>query len=152
MCALPDVEAMAENAARCTIARIAPFYDTDLTKTEIGIVFIDDDFMRDLNKQYRGKDRPTNVLSFPLARPAAPDVPILLGDVVLALQTIVREAAEAEKSLTAHMQHLIVHGVLHLLGYDHEAESDAKLMELLEIEILDAMGITNPYTVPVKAI
>ena len=107
--------------------------------------------LQSLNDQYRNKNRPTNVLSFPADDEALPGMPRLLGDVVLAFETIQQEAAAQDKSLAAHFQHLCVHGTLHLLGYDHEDETEAAAMEALEIGILSALGIDNPYaTTPMK--
>ena len=111
----------------------------------------DDAAVRALNAQWRGKDRPTNVLSFPaatpdeIARARAGGPPLLLGDVVLALETCRREAAEQGKPLADHVAHLVVHGVLHLLGHDHEDDAEADRMERLETAILAELGIADPY-------
>lgn len=97
-----------------------------------------------LNLTYRGTDRPTNVLSFP----ATADVPLtvpLLGDLVLSVETVVAEAAEQNKDLMHHFTHLVVHGVLHLLGYDHMQAAEARVMEELEVSILAGLGIADPY-------
>lgn len=112
-------------------------------KLSVTLVLSNDAEIRTLNKNYRRKDKPTNVLSFP-------DGTMLngvkqLGDVVLAYETIAREAAEQGKKLKDHLTHLTIHGVLHLLGYDHESENDAEIMETLEIAILSSMAIANPY-------
>jgi probable rRNA maturation factor len=114
---------------------------------EISFVLTDDKRMRALNRSYRGKDKPTNVLSFAAldAERPKPGMPWLLGDVVLASGVIAREAKAQRKSLKDHLSHLAVHGVLHLLGYDHEQDSDAEAMEALEIAALAGMGIANPY-------
>jgi probable rRNA maturation factor len=106
---------------------------------EISILFTNDDAVRRLNAHYRGKDRPTNVLSFP--QPSGP----LLGDIVLAAETVRAEAALAGKPLEAHMAHLIIHGFLHLLGYDHGGEEEAETMEAVERAALERMGIPDPY-------
>jgi probable rRNA maturation factor len=95
--------------------------------------------VRRLNAQYRGRDKPTNVLSFP--QPAGP----LLGDVVLAAETVRAEAALAGKPLEAHMAHLIIHGFLHLIGYDHKGEEEAEAMEAVERAALERIGISDPY-------
>jgi len=125
---------------------------SDAETAELGITLTDDETVRTLNRDHRGQDKPTNVLSFPLAgadfAPEAPGAPLLLGDVVLALGTVAREAAEQGKSLEAHAVHLVVHGVLHLLGHDHETDADAEAMERLEIGVLQALGLPNPYTDP----
>lgn len=110
----------------------------DIKEAEVSVVLADDNFVQGLNREYRGKDKPTNVLSFPQDPP-------MLGDIVLAFETIEREASEQNKDFAAHLTHLLVHGVLHLLGYDHEDDQEASEMEGLEIEILQKMGINNPY-------
>ncbi len=111
---------------------------------EISIKIVDLDEMRSINLQYRQKDKPTNVLSFPSNLPEG--LPItFLGDLVLCPPVIEQEALEQNKSLESHWAHMIVHGTLHLLGYDHEIETDAQKMENLEINILDTLGFTNPY-------
>jgi probable rRNA maturation factor len=115
---------------------------------ELSIVLTDDAAIRDLNRRWRGFDKATNVLSFPSGVdetmvPAG--APRLLGDVVVGLETVLREAADAGRPATAHLAHLLVHGVLHLLGFDHEAEADALRMERLEIELLAHLDIANPY-------
>ncbi len=106
--------------------------------SEITVVLADDAFVRGLNRDYRGKDKPTNVLSFP------GDIPHL-GDIVLARETIEREAKEQGKTFRDHAAHLLVHGTLHLLGYDHMKAKEAEIMEALEIKILNKLAISNPY-------
>lgn len=116
---------------------------------EISIVLADDLFVRALNRDYRGKDKPTNVLSFPqtdFTDDAGIGDIVSMGDIILACETVMREAKEQEKTAAAHFTHLVVHGVLHLLGYDHEEEEEAETMEKLEISVLARMGIENPYT------
>jgi probable rRNA maturation factor len=119
--------------------------------TEAGVVLADDAMVRQLNASYRGKDAATNVLSFPFQAPpgGVPDEAPYLGDVVLAAETIVQEAAERSIAPTAHLQHLVVHGLLHLLGFDHDTDADAEAMEHLETEILATLGIANPYADPI---
>lgn len=106
---------------------------------EISIVLSDDAHIRTLNRDYRGKDKATNVLSFPQ------DDPFLLGDIILAIETITREAEEQNKSFNAHLTHMLVHGCLHLLGHDHEDDDEAQIMEDLEVRILKQLKIKNPY-------
>lgn len=113
---------------------------------ELSILFTDDAAIRELNRQWRCKDRPTNVLSFPAAplRPGEAPGP-LLGDLVLAAETITAEAAEMGIGFDAHLTHLLVHGFLHLLGYDHMEEGEAEEMEGLETRILASLGLSDPY-------
>lgn len=101
----------------------------------------DDAALRALNARWRQQDKPTNVLSFPAGDS------VLLGDVVLAFETVRREASEQGKSLADHMSHLVVHGVLHLLGHDHERPRDADVMESLERQVLAGLGIADPYAI-----
>lgn len=105
----------------------------------MSLLFTDAAGIRELNARYRGKDRPTNVLSFP--QPSGP----LLGDVILAAEIVRQEAALAGKRLEDHIAHLVVHGFLHLLGYDHEVDADAEKMEELERVALNRLGIADPY-------
>ena len=115
---------------------------------EISIVLADDAFVQRLNKEYRGKDKPTNVLSFPQHEPEelkSRNDFTSLGDIILAYETVKKESLEQSKSMEMHTSHLIVHGFLHLLGYDHIEDSDAEEMEALEIKTLKTLGIKNPY-------
>ena len=107
---------------------------------ELTVRFVDAEEGRSLNAQYRGKDYATNVLTFPYARE-----PVLAGDLVLCLPVVLREAAEQGKPATAHFAHLVVHGMLHLLGYDHETGAEARIMEQMERAILDRLGYPDPY-------
>lgn len=118
---------------------------------ELSLVLANDDLVHTLNRTYRNKDKPTNVLTFAaLDDDDMPDVggPLSLGDVILALETIQREAKEQNKPFMEHLTHLCVHGTLHLLGYDHIDEDDATEMETLEIKILSLLGVQNPYIEP----
>ncbi len=140
--------AHAEKLAREAVAATLKAVAFTFKNGEISLVFADDAFVRSLNKEYRGKDKPTNVLSFPQMEPEetfAPQHFISLGDIILAEETVSREAAEQDKPLDAHISHLIVHGTLHLLGYDHIDDEEAEKMESLEIKILSTLGIKNPY-------
>ena len=130
-------EAMAASAARAALA--------GAKHGIVDVVLTDDTEQQRLNHTYRGKDSPTNVLAFPIGEPAPPGELPLLGDVVLALETVTREATEQQKPLADHLRHLVVHGVLHLLGYDHETDTDAAIMEAREIEILSRLGVPDPY-------
>jgi probable rRNA maturation factor len=109
---------------------------------EIGVSVVGPAESRRLNAQYRGKDKPTNVLSFPV-----PPLPVKgpLGDLVICAQVLRTEAREQKKSLRAHWAHLVVHGSLHLIGYDHEVDADASRMERREISVLRRLGFANPY-------
>lgn len=117
---------------------------------EILVRVVDEAESRDLNRRYRGKDRATNVLAFPAAEPGEIPGPAgagqrALGDLVLCGTVIAREAAEQGKNATAHWAHMLVHGALHLLGFDHETEAQASRMESLEIRILGGRGLPDPY-------
>ncbi|MBB3184784.1 putative rRNA maturation factor [Halomonas fontilapidosi] len=120
------------------------------TRQELTIRFVDDAESQALNRDYRGRDRPTNVLSFPFESPPGIDL-ALLGDLVVCHPVVTREAAEQAKSLRAHYAHMVVHGTLHLLGHDHLEESEAEAMEALERDILAGLGIDDPYLPPSPA-
>lgn len=112
---------------------------------EVSLLFTNDARVRELNSAWRGKDAATNVLSFPAYQPGRLETAQLLGDVALAYETVRNEADREEKLFSAHSQHLIVHGILHLLGYDHETDSDAHEMEALESRILVGLGAPDPW-------
>ena len=143
LAACPEAAALAEAAAQAVLA------DSILSAAGVPVivelVLTDDREQRQLNRTYRGKDAPTNVLAFTIGEPAPPGVPILLGDVVLAFETVTREAAAQRKPLADHLRHLVVHGVLHLLGFDHQGESEAAIMEAHEVAILRGLGVPDPY-------
>lgn len=111
----------------------------------VAILLTDDAAVQKLNARFRGKDQPTNVLSFPAADMPMPGLPPAWGDIVLAHGTCAREAAEQGKSLSDHLSHLVVHGILHLRGHDHEDDAEADTMEGLERHILADLGIADPY-------
>ncbi|MDB5368012.1 MAG: ybeY [Rhodospirillales bacterium] len=139
---LGDVETLTRAAIAAALATKPPAAE----QIEIGIRFADDGLVQELNRTYRGKDKPTNILSFPIEdTPATQEAPLLLGDLALAFETTAGEAAEKQVTLAQHATHLLVHGTLHLLGHDHQEEADADRMERLEVEILDGLGIPDPY-------
>ncbi|WP_066966162.1 rRNA maturation RNase YbeY [Microbulbifer sp. Q7] len=119
------------------------------TEAEISLRIVNDDESQALNLQYRGKDKPTNVLSFPADIPAELGLP-LLGDLVICAPVVAREAEQQHKALAAHWAHMVVHGTLHLLGYDHIEDDEAEIMESLETRILAELGVDDPYR-PVDA-
>ena len=147
-----DLPALSETAARAVLARLG----IGPTGYEICVMGCDDARIATLNTEFRGKPTPTNVLSWPSEERAPdapgqrPDLPLPgpdpeLGDIAIAYDTCLREAEDGGKPLADHVTHLIVHAVLHLLGYDHENDPDAALMEGLETEILGKMGLPDPY-------
>jgi probable rRNA maturation factor len=147
----PDAEWLARDTA--LVALVDGIAATGIrslaqVEVELGVTLTDDAHQRQLNRRYRGQDASTNVLAFQAWEPgmhAPPGVPLLLGDVVLAFETVAREADEQAKPFCDHVRHLIVHGVLHLLGCDHLREADAIIMERLETSILAKLGVPNPY-------
>jgi probable rRNA maturation factor len=118
---------------------------TILDGAEVGVQLADDAAVRALNARWRGVDKATNVLSFPAASPDQIASAPMLGDIVIAFETVEREAAEEGKTLADHTAHLVVHGFLHLLGFDHQVAAEADRMEALEASILARLGIANPY-------
>ena len=136
--ALPDAAAVAERAATAALGTVAG---------DVVVLLTDDAAVQDLNARFRDRDRPTNVLSFPAADSAAPH----LGDLVLAFGVCAAEAAAQGKTLADHLSHLTVHGVLHLLGRDHEAEAEAEEMETEERTILASLGVADPYRADAQA-
>jgi probable rRNA maturation factor len=133
--AIAEVAATLAHHPSCALARGA----------EACIVLADDAFLRSLNRSYRGKDAPTNVLSFPFQSPPGSGEAHHLGDVVLAAESVRTEAAERGIPPVHHLQHLVVHGLLHLLGFDHDTDAGADAMERLEAQILATLGIEDPY-------
>jgi probable rRNA maturation factor len=149
--ALPRRRAICRAAARAALAAAPAGWAANAAAAELSIVLGDDALLRRLNRQWRGKDKPTNVLSFP-ARDAATHgtaspagMPLPLGDVILAFDTVAGEAAVQGKTLAGHLAHLVVHGVLHLLGFDHEEAAAAARMETLETQVLAGIGVADPY-------
>jgi probable rRNA maturation factor len=136
----------AEDVARQAIAAAAS--GTNIRNAEISIVLCDDNTIAALNARWRGQKKPTNVLSFP-ARPLHVGVAIPermpLGDIAIAYETLVREARESGKTIPDHLSHLVVHGFLHLAGYDHETDDEAEEMERLERDVLARIGVADPY-------
>jgi probable rRNA maturation factor len=151
-----DWDALADKAARAAID-LTPHGEllTIAATVEISLRLTSDDEVHTLNKQYRDKDKPTNVLSFPMVQPDlletvtanSDDGEVLLGDIVLAYGVCAAEAAERGISIDTHATHLIVHGVLHLLGYDHIDDREADAMEAIEIDALASLGIADPYLI-----
>lgn len=145
----PD-EALLTSWFEVAIQGAALTTDFNLRHGEISVVLTDDAAMQTINKEHRGQDKPTNVLSFPALESSMlagldGKRPFMLGDLVFALQTVKREAEAGQISLHHHMSHLIVHGFLHLLGYDHDQDLQAEAMEALETRILASLGIADPY-------
>jgi len=151
-----DWDALASRAVRAAIER-TPHGEllTTPATVEISVRLTADDEVRTLNAQYRGKDSPTNVLSFPMVQPDlidtvsqnSDDGELLLGDIVLAHGVCVREAADKPVSVEEHATHLLVHGTLHLLGYDHMEDGEAEAMEEIERQALATLGIADPYLI-----
>ncbi len=142
-------EADAEAIVHRAIAAAAAFVDADTGDAELAVMLTDDAGIRTLNKNWRGQDKPTNVLSFPALQPTAAntpdDAPRMLGDIAIAYETTRREADDEQKPFDHHLSHLAVHGFLHLVSYDHENDADAEAMENLERAILAELGIPDPY-------
>jgi probable rRNA maturation factor len=138
-----DLRATAEPAVQATLAELGL---TAGTGSELSLLFTDDAHIAVLNRDWRGKYKPTNVLSFPAFEVAPGDaLPAMLGDIVLSFETISSEAALEEKPFEHHLKHLVVHGMLHLLGYDHETDEEAEEMEAFERRILATLAIPDPY-------
>ena len=134
-----------ERVARATEAALTVAAIKPLAEAELSLLFTDDKRIRIVNRDWRGFDKATNVLSFPAATPERIGSSPVLGDIVLAYETVAREAESEGKSMGDHLSHLVIHGLLHLLGEDHETEAEATRMEGLEIAALAGLGIANPY-------
>lgn len=142
--ALPDLEELCRQAVTAALAEAG----ADVAASDgvmLSLLFTDDTAIALLNRDWRGKDMPTNVLSFPAAPGINPLGPEPLGDIALAHETCAREAAQEGKTLAAHVAHLVIHGVLHCLGDDHEDDAQAEAMEAREVAALARMGIADPY-------
>ena len=138
----PDAEALVQRAIEAAAKHAAATAEA----AEVAIVLTDDSGIRTLNRDWRGIDKPTNVLSFPAAQtPQACGEPRVLGDIAIAYETTQREAESEQKPFAHHLSHLAVHGFLHLVGYDHETDEDAETMEGLERKILAGLGVPDPY-------
>ena len=141
----PDAAAVIQRA----IAAAAEMVDADTGEAELAVMLTDDAGIRTLNNNWRGIDKPTNVLSFPALPPTGsggPDqAPRMLGDIAIAYETTRKEADDEQKPFDHHLSHLAIHGFLHLMGYDHETDDDAEAMESLEQDILAQLGIPDPY-------
>ncbi len=155
---LPEAEALARRATTAALSAAAPFDDpaggpVADRLAEISLVLADDATLQSYNLRYRGIDKPTNVLSFAAGEEPSPDGagPLLLGDVLLARETLEREAEQQNKRFADHFCHMVVHGVLHLLGHDHETAAEAAAMERLETDALDRLGVADPYVLAVPS-
>jgi probable rRNA maturation factor len=141
----PDAEAVIQRA----VAAAAEIAKAGIGEAELAVMLTDDSGIRTLNNNWRGIDKPTNVLSFPALPPTGAggpdDAPRMLGDIAIAYETTRKEADDEQKPFDHHLSHLAVHGFLHLIGYDHEQDHDAEQMEALEQEILAQLGIPDPY-------
>ncbi len=152
-----NIPALPHKARRFAKAAVAAALAEGIS-VELNLVFADDRLMRDLNRKFRGKDKPTNVLSFPQMSPRELKKSLrqlkstlVLGDVVMGYQTVRREAKEQGKALLDHMAHLTVHGVLHLFGHDHYNAAASRRMERLEKRVLAGFGISDPYLLYIRS-
>ena len=139
-CEQETVLPTAEQIEQWATAAVQPQSD----EVEMTVRIVDEAESHELNLNYRGKDRPTNVLSFPFECPDEVELP-LLGDLVICRQVVEREAQEQDKPVMAHWAHMVVHGSLHLLGYDHIEDDEAEEMESLETQIMTGLGFADPY-------
>lgn len=140
--AVKNAETLVAAAVDAVLAEVP---GDDPGNAELSVALVSDDAIRTLNRDYRGKDKATNVLSFPGGESADPAVPRLLGDVILAFETVAGEAEIQGKPVEHHFSHLVVHGFLHLLGYDHESAKEADTMEAIEVRALARLDIADPY-------
>lgn len=138
---LPRVEQAVQAALAASGVKLLP-------GAEISVLLSDDAEITELNGRWRGKPQPTNVLSFPAVTPDRLGTSPMIGDIILAYETCIREAAEESKTLPDHLTHLAVHGALHLMGFDHETDAEAEAMEALERKVLASLGVADPYADP----
>jgi probable rRNA maturation factor len=144
---IPGVEEAVDTAVRAAVAAVG-----EGNEVELSFALVSDEQIREMNRTFRGQDKPTNVLSFPNGMMLTGGTGrVLLGDVAIALETVLAEARLGEKTPLDHLSHLTVHGVLHLFGYDHETDAEAGRMEDLERTILRGLGISDPYGPPADA-
>ena len=137
--ALPDAEAVVERAASAALGDVSG---------DLVVLLTDNGAVQLLNAEFRDKDKPTNVLSFPGGDMQMPGAPVHLGDIVLAFGVCRDEAAAQDKTLADHLTHLVIHGVLHVLGRDHEDDAEAEAMEAEERTLLASLGVSDPYILP----
>lgn len=148
--ALPNASDLIEKAVSLALADI----EADGRTMEVGVRLVDDGTIQALNRDWRGRDKPTNVLSFPLGDPGPvidPDFPWLIGDIVMSYDTVTAEATRDMKPLEHHVVHLAIHATLHLIGHDHEDEAEAEAMEAAEVRLLAGLGIPDPYAAQIGA-
>jgi probable rRNA maturation factor len=135
-----------EALASAVIAKVVAATKVKLARgAEVSLLLCDDARIREINREWRGLDKPTNVLSFPAAPRAMLAKSAAVGDIAIAYETVAREAQEEGKTFRDHYMHMVAHGFLHLLGYDHETDSEAEEMEALEISVLHGLGVADPY-------
>lgn len=140
----PSAEWISQVSSRALCATVPHLPQALPEGAEVSLVFTNDDHVQALNRQWRDQDKPTNVLSFAANEGSGPVTP-LLGDVILAFETVTREAEAQNKTFEDHLTHLLIHGFLHLLGYDHIDGDEAEKMEMLETLVLASLGIADPY-------
>jgi probable rRNA maturation factor len=148
--ALPDAYEILDRAIGLALSGL----DAGGRPVEVGVRLVDDGAIQGLNRDWRGRDKPTNVLSFPLGDPGPvtdPDFPWLIGDIVMSYDTVMAESARDGKTLAHHFAHLAIHATLHLIGHDHEDDSEAEIMEAAEVALLGELGIADPYITPQSA-
>ncbi|MBB3973206.1 rRNA maturation RNase YbeY [Hansschlegelia beijingensis] len=144
---LPEAEAIIAKAVSAAFAEAGLLARPD---AELAVTLADDARVRSLNAEWRAKDRPTNVLTFPAVEPDETAEAPMLGDVILAFETVAREARDEQKTLGDHVAHLTIHGVLHLFGFDHLEDDEADAMEAIEIRALARIGVADPYAAIVE--